>query len=126
MRAFIAIDLEPGLKASVQDLIRKLEARRADVRWTKTGGSHLTLKFLGEIDDEKTARVKAILGEVAGRHKPFPLRLQGTGAFPSERSPRVLWSGVSAGRSSPPSRAISRRELDRKDSPARNAPSTPT
>ncbi|NTV81950.1 MAG: RNA 2',3'-cyclic phosphodiesterase, partial [Candidatus Aminicenantes bacterium] len=51
MRAFIAIDLEPGLKASVQDLVRKLEAVRADVRWTKPGGSHLTLKFLGWIDD---------------------------------------------------------------------------
>jgi len=97
VRAFIAIDLDPGLKASVQDLVRKLEAVRADVRWTKPGGSHLTLKFLGWIDDEKIARVKAVLGEVAGRHKAFALRLQGTGAFPSDRSPRVLWIGVSSG-----------------------------
>jgi 2'-5' RNA ligase len=97
MRAFVAIDLGPGLKASVQELVRKLEAKRADVRWIKTGGSHLTLKFLGWIDDEKTARVKAALNVVAGRHKAFALRLQGTGAFPSERSPRVFWIGVTAG-----------------------------
>jgi 2'-5' RNA ligase len=41
--------------------------------------------------------VKAALNVVAGRHKAFALRLQGTGAFPSERSPRVLWIGVAAG-----------------------------
>lgn len=97
MRAFIAIDLDPGLKTTVQELIRKLEATRADIRWTKPGGYHLTLKFLGHIDDAMTDRVKAILRGVTSRHKAFPLRLEGTGAFPGERSPRVLWVGISTG-----------------------------
>lgn len=113
MRAFVAIDLEPGLKSSVQDLVRKLEAIRAEVRWIRPGGSHLTLKFLGWIDDEKTARVKALLREVAGRHQAFALRLQGTGAFPSERSPRVLWIGVSAGRELAALQAELETELER-------------
>jgi RNA 2',3'-cyclic 3'-phosphodiesterase len=97
VRAFIAVDLDPGLKAAVQDLIRALEGTRAEVRWTKPGGYHLTLKFLGEIDEPTVERVKAVLRAAASRHKGFPLRLHGTGAFPSERSPRVLWLGIEAG-----------------------------
>jgi 2'-5' RNA ligase len=97
LRAFIAIDLDPELKAAVRDLVRKLEAVRADVRWTRPDGHHLTLKFLGEIDDAASARVRPVLKAAASRHRPFPLRLVGTGAFPGARNPRVLWIGVDAG-----------------------------
>ncbi len=97
VRAFVAIDLDPGLKSAVGDLIRRLEAARADIRWTKAGGFHLTLMFLGDIDETQSGRVMTALGEVAGRHRPFALRLKGTGAFPGERNPRVLWVGVAAG-----------------------------
>jgi 2'-5' RNA ligase len=97
LRAFIAVDLDAGLKAAVRELVRKLEALRADIRWTKPDGHHLTLKFLGEIDDAAAERVKAVLKEVASRHRAFSLRLEGTGVFPGERSPRVLWIGVVAG-----------------------------
>lgn len=95
MRTFIAIDLDPTLKTALQGLIRELKATGADVRWTQTGGLHLTLKFLGEIDDGQAPVVKKVLGDVAGRHSAFPLRLEGTGAFPGERNPRVLWAGFS-------------------------------
>ena len=108
MRAFIAVDLDPGLKAAVQDLIRALEATRAEVRWTKPGGYHLTLRFLGEIDDATAERVKAVLRGAASRHKGFPLSLRGTGAFPGERNPRVLWLGIEAG----PELAALQRDLE--------------
>lgn len=96
MRTFIAIDLEPGLKTALQDLVRKLKRTGADVRWTRTEGLHLTLKFLGEINPEELDKVKAVMGSIAGRHPSFPLKLSGTGAFPNERSPRVLWVGFAA------------------------------
>lgn len=96
MRTFIAIDLEPGLKTALQGLIRALKTTRADVRWAQTNGLHLTLKFLGEIDEVKSAVVKRILEGVAGRHASFPLRLEGTGAFPGEHRPRILWAGFAA------------------------------
>ena len=96
MRAFIAVDLDPELKSAVEDLIRRLRATRADIRWTQTGGFHLTLMFLGEIDETQSGRVMTVIGEVARRHRPFALRLRGTGAFPGERNPRVLWVGISA------------------------------
>jgi len=97
VRAFIAIDLAPEIKERLQALVRDLRDTRADVRWVEAGGMHLTLKFLGEIDDGQTLRVREILASAASKHRPFALRLDGTGAFPNERSPRVLWVGCEAG-----------------------------
>jgi 2'-5' RNA ligase len=94
VRAFIAIDLDPGIKTALEALVRALKATRADVRWVGPPGMHLTLKFLGEIDTERAAGIGAVLTAVAGRHGAFPIRLEGTGSFPSERDPRVLWAGL--------------------------------
>ena len=93
MRAFIAIDLEPEIKTAIKALVRDLEAARADIRWVNGQGMHVTLKFLGPIDDGQAARVREILSKVAGHHAPFTLRVVGTGAFPNESYPRVLWVG---------------------------------
>jgi RNA 2',3'-cyclic 3'-phosphodiesterase len=108
MRAFIAIDLVPEIKEHLLAVVRDLQAARADVRWIGAGGMHLTLKFLGEIDQARAARVKETLAAVASRFRPFPLRLEGTGAFPDERSPRVLWAGCAAG----PELAALQREIE--------------
>jgi len=96
VRAFIAIDLDPGIKTALEALVRALKPTRADVRWVGPPGMHLTLKFLGEIDAGRADRIGQVLSIVVGRHAAFPLRLEGTGAFPSERSPRVLWAGLAA------------------------------
>lgn len=97
MRAFIAIDLAPEIKAVLRELVRALRATRADVRWVEPEGMHLTLKFLGEIDDARAGRVGEVLAGTGRRHPAFPLRLEGTGAFPGDRAPRVFWAGVVAG-----------------------------
>lgn len=93
MRTFIAIDLADDLKAAVQGLVQRLSATRADIRWVRPPGLHLTLKFLGEIDEGRAIKVKSVLAAVSSRHSPFRLALQGCGAFPNERRPRVLWIG---------------------------------
>jgi 2'-5' RNA ligase len=96
VRAFIAVDLDREIKTSLEGLVRALQATRADVRWTNAGGMHLTLKFLGSVDDGQAIRIQQILTGVARRHAPFTLRPVGTGAFPNTRAPRVLWVGFAA------------------------------
>jgi 2'-5' RNA ligase len=96
MRAFIAIELDRPIKEALIGLVRELRSTRADVRWVAPAGMHLTLKFLGPIDDGQALRVKDIMVRAAGRHHAFPLKLEGTGAFPGEGSPRVLWVGIAA------------------------------
>jgi len=93
VRAFIAIDLDAGIKDRLQVLVGELKATRADIRWVGAGGMHLTLKFLGEIDAGQALRIEEILSGIVRDHAPFALSLERTGAFPDETRPRVLWVG---------------------------------
>ncbi len=94
MRTFIAIELVPELIAQLEDFVRKLKKKGADVRWVGASGMHLTLKFLGEIDQSQVAAVERVLEAAAAQHARFPLILQGTGGFPDGKKPRVLWVGI--------------------------------
>jgi RNA 2',3'-cyclic 3'-phosphodiesterase len=60
--------------------------------------SHLTLRFLGELDPTVVPAVVTALRAAAKREVPFGLTLDGIGAFPSRAAPRVVWVGVSDGR----------------------------
>jgi 2'-5' RNA ligase len=95
MRTFIAIDLDESLKKSLQSLTGQLRPITASVRWVGAAGMHLTLKFLGEVGNDTIPQVSSRLEEVAARHRPFSLVLQGTGTFPpGQRPPHILWVGV--------------------------------
>jgi 2'-5' RNA ligase len=93
MRTFVAIDLDPELKRSLQDLILKLKRTGADIRWVGSQGMHLTLKFLGDVGGERVPAVEDVLRGAAAASPSFPLVLQGTGTFPGGKSPRVIWAG---------------------------------
>jgi len=95
MRAFIAIDLDRPLKKNLEALITELQPKGKNVRWVSTEAMHLTLKFLGEIADQDVALITDVLENIVKNHRPFTLRLQGTGFFPPGRKdPRVLWVGA--------------------------------
>ncbi|HYB62807.1 MAG TPA: RNA 2',3'-cyclic phosphodiesterase [Thermoplasmata archaeon] len=59
---------------------------------------HLTLRFLGEVAPDRNAGIGARLAAVAAESSPFVLRLEGIGAFPDTARPRVVWVGVTQGR----------------------------
>jgi RNA 2',3'-cyclic 3'-phosphodiesterase len=59
---------------------------------------HLTLRFLGEVPDSWLARISGAVGSAVAPFAPFDLTLDGLGAFPDARSPRVVWVGVTNGR----------------------------
>ena len=100
MRCFIAIDIDETIRkglGNLQDeLRRKVDIRKGDVKWVRPEITHLTLKFLGEIKDEQVVEVCNIAGSVAGRHKRFDLDIESVGFF-GGRSARVLWIGTGRG-----------------------------
>ncbi len=97
MRVFIAVDIDEKIRKALGDLQQKLQSKvdikKGDVKWVNPENIHLTLKFLGEIKDEKVVEVCNIVKEVAGRHKRFELDIQTVGHF-GGRSARVLWVGA--------------------------------
>ena len=71
--------------------------RAADLtglRLVDPNGVHLTLKFLGNVDSSRVSVLTDALDAVGEGAAPFALQLSGVGAFPTPRSPRVLWAGV--------------------------------
>jgi 2'-5' RNA ligase len=74
--------------------IERLAHALPDVRFVDVAGLHLTLAFLGELDDERLAAATEAAKEAASAHAPFTLRLANLGAFGSARSPRVIWVGL--------------------------------
>ncbi len=95
MRTFIAVDLENDLKTNILQFINKLDSHNPNIRWVKNQGMHLTLKFIGEIPEDKASDIRSALMGLSQKHKPFPLRLVGTGVFPPRsRNPRILWVGI--------------------------------
>lgn len=95
MRTFVAIDLDPEIKKNISQFIQKLESHNPSVRWIKNQGMHLTLKFIGEITDDKARDIRSVLMDLSLRYERFPLKLVGTGTFPPRsRHPRILWVGI--------------------------------
>lgn len=99
MRTFIAIDLEEEIKKKLCFFLLELKRVSQNIKWVKEEGMHLTLKFLGEVKEEKTTEIEAALRTMTQDYRPFPLRLHGTGTFPpGKKIPRVIWVGVEENR----------------------------
>ncbi len=98
MRTFIAINLDQEIKKGISQLIEDLKeqsSERRGIRWVRPEAMHLTLKFLGEINEEKVTPITDVLKRISEECKPFPLRMKGTGFFPPKsKTPRVIWIGV--------------------------------
>ncbi len=94
MRLFIAIELPPEIKQGIAKVQEQLRETGANAGWTRPEGLHLTLKFLGEISEEKASVIMAALTGAAEGSGKLNLEVAGAGAFPNEKNPRVLWLGV--------------------------------
>ena len=100
MRVFIAIDIDDAVIRALGDLqtaiADKADIKKTDVKWVNPENIHLTLKFLGEVEDKRVASVCNIAKDVAGRHKGFELNLESVGCF-GRKSAKVLWVGTTEG-----------------------------
>jgi 2'-5' RNA ligase len=93
MRCFVAVALPPSVRAL---LVRVQEAlRRADahVKWVEEENLHLSLKFLGDLDEDAVATLKGALSIEALQWPRMDLTYQGIGTFPERGVPRVVWAG---------------------------------
>jgi RNA 2',3'-cyclic 3'-phosphodiesterase len=90
VRLFLAIDPPDRLREAV---FRYAEALPGPIRRVPLDQLHLTLRFLGEVEEERVpGLVSALAAAVPG--PPIGLRVVGGGAFPSAGRPRVLWAGI--------------------------------
>lgn len=94
MRSFIAIGLSDEVKKELGMIQDGLKASGADVKWADPDNIHITLKFLGEVSQDKIAEINDILERVAEGYASFDVSLFKVGAFPDFNYPRVIWVGI--------------------------------
>jgi len=96
IRSFIAIPLNSQIHQNLADFchLHGLDNRNYGLKPVQAANIHLTIKFLGEIDQHRVKELSSALNQVASRLAPFKVYVRGVGAYPAwNRNPRVIWVG---------------------------------
>jgi 2'-5' RNA ligase len=96
MRLFVAIQLPEQIEMKLEEFQHQLKPFARDAKWVNPLGIHLTIKFLGEVKEEKLPEIHQALDECSQEFGPIKIDLSGCGYFPNERRPAVFWVGVIA------------------------------
>jgi len=97
LRTFIAVEIDRFSRDRLVGLQERLSTVSSGVKWVEPQNLHLTLLFLGEIDDREVVDICRTVETVCCDVAPFPMTLAGTGAFPTPRRPRTLIVHVTEG-----------------------------
>ncbi len=93
-RLFIALLLPDQLKSDLDHLM--VDARRigSGIKWVDPANLHLTLKFLGETQNERVSLIDDVLYSTVGHIERLEVSLAKWGGFPNLANPRVIWAGL--------------------------------
>ena len=94
IRTFICIELPQTLQVLLAKFQDSLKRPGADVSWVKPSNIHFTLKFLGEVPEQKLPMICETVERAAHTVPALEIQVKGTGCFPSTRNPRVIWVGI--------------------------------
>jgi RNA 2',3'-cyclic 3'-phosphodiesterase len=102
IRAFLAVELSQELRATLaalqQELKQRIEPelkRGTRISWVQPASLHLTIKFLGETDEQVIDPLRAAIEQAIGSQVTVDVPLERLGGFPRPQNPRVLWVGPS-------------------------------
>lgn len=94
VRTFLAVEIPEPVRAGLGEIGSRFEPQRRALKLVNPALMHITVRFLGNVPAPDLDQVFAAAGAGAKWSKPFTLHLTALGAFPNERSPRVLWVGL--------------------------------
>jgi 2'-5' RNA ligase len=92
LRGFIAIEIKPT--SNIQQFINDISKSNADVKLVEYNNLHLTLKFLGDIQENSINDIERSIKDAVHEIQPFTIQLKGTGVFPNKNYIRVIWIGI--------------------------------
>jgi RNA 2',3'-cyclic 3'-phosphodiesterase len=97
VRTFVALTPPVEVAEAIDALRHRWAPQPVGLRWVAAAHAHLTLAFLGDLDDAAFADVVAGARRTASAATPFAATLAGVGAFPRPERARVAWLGCGAG-----------------------------
>jgi 2'-5' RNA ligase len=94
MRLFIAIEIPESVKKELTVVQGRLRGAGVDASWTRAEGMHLTLKFLGEVSEQRVPEIMISLRKAMEGIGPLGFSVSGVGTFPNPIKARVVWIGL--------------------------------
>lgn len=97
IRTFVAVDVSPSVRNSADRLIQRLRPLAPDYNWVEKDRLHITLNFLGDVDDTEVPAICKAVERSVDQFDLFEIGISGLGCFPSATKPRIVWLGVQQG-----------------------------
>jgi 2'-5' RNA ligase len=94
LRTFIALPALPTVQQAIAEVQKKLKTVQADVKWEPQDKFHITLIFLGNVEQSKLERLSTALAKSFQQFRSFTISYESIGAFPTIRNPRIVWIGI--------------------------------
>lgn len=95
IRSFLAFELPPDIKREIDQISHEVRHLNLDAKWIKPENIHLTVIFMGNVNEEDIPHIIPAIDNVASQYMTFDISLGGMGLFPDIRRPRVIWLGLS-------------------------------
>ena len=96
VRCFVAVNLPRPLREEIGAFFAGLRGKVRGVRWVPSANLHLTVKFLGDVEEGQVSRVANAVAEGLKGRSPVEVVLSGAGLFPPRGRPRAKTLGSSA------------------------------
>lgn len=93
IRTFIAFETPENIRNHIKEVQDQFKSTNADVRWEPSEKFHITIKFLGNVNDTILPTIIDSISNVCKEYQPFEVRYENIGFFPNKRNPRVIWVG---------------------------------
>ena len=94
IRSFLAFELPAEIREHIRVISKELRKMALPVRWVKIDNIHLTILFLGSVDEDTIGDIEEKVSVVVKGISAFKTKLSSVGAFPHWRRPRVIWIGL--------------------------------
>jgi 2'-5' RNA ligase len=95
VRTFVAVPLPGTVQSLIVQAAQGLSQALPSVRWArKPENLHVTVKFLGQVAEERVQELGAALARALGQLSCFRISVRGLGAFPRAHEAHVLWAGI--------------------------------
>jgi len=94
IRSFLAFELPPKIRETLSAVLGDARTLPLNVRWVRMVNIHLTVVFMGNVQEDEIGSIGDVARNVCYGHAPFRIQAKGAGVFGSRRNPRVLWVGL--------------------------------
>jgi 2'-5' RNA ligase len=94
IRSFLAFELPATIRQRLSAVSEDGRAALLNMRWVRVSNIHLTVVFMGNVEEVQVGSIREVAGGVCDQYAPFHIQVNGAGLFGSRRNPRVLWIGL--------------------------------